>query len=324
MLSKMRITAIVAIVLMGFVGYALASPPVPPPVEGFGITTSVDVEMSSGDFTETEAFTWTWMHDNVREGRFEVVDTDGDGIPDTAVTFRGSDLMGDMRLATGGRAAQIRYTEEMQSTDTSFFQFNKDFAAASASADTEGNNLKVAKNYGYVASEASLIANASNQERVGLSIVANGDTAGLGDMPSLCPWAQGRFIPATNEFIAMGSDTSTTSVMVSDTNTEAVATRAPEVDHTISASGIGMAQGLMKLSLMEGNSMYSPEVNAHSYNPLWPGQGTGFAGPPNLQSKTDYYEKTQAIGTIEKFTKGMHYHSTIPQYQMPEPWYAIQ
>jgi len=324
MLSKMRIAAIAAIVLMGFVGYALASPPVPPPKEGFGITTAVDVEMSSGDFTEVESFTWTWVHDNVAEGRFEVVDTDGDGVPDTGVTFGGSDLAGDGFLATGGRAAQIRYTEEMQSTDTSFFQFNKDFGAASGGADPAGNNLNVSKNYGYVASEASLIANASNKERVGLSIVANGDTAGLGDMPSLCPWAQGGFIPATNEFIAMGSDTSTTSVMVSDTETEAVATRAPELNHSINASGIGMAQGLMKLALQEGDSMYSPEVDAHSRNPLWPGQGTGFAGAPNLQSKTTYSEKTQAIGTIDKFTKGMHYHSTIPQYQMPEPWFQLQ
>jgi hypothetical protein len=237
-----------------------------------------------------------------------------------------------MYLATSGRAAQIRYTEEMQSTDTSFFQFNKDFAAASGAADTEENNLKVAKNYGYVASEASLIANASNQERVGLSIVANGDTRGLNDMPSLCPWAQRAFIPATNEFIAMGSDTSTTSVMVSDTNTEAVATRAPELDHTISASGIGMAQGLMKLSLMEGDSMYyTPNAELPG---LFPNGGhfrqldipvtEMFPGPPNLVSKTDYSDKTQAIGTIEKFTKAMHYHSTIPQYQMPEPWYAIQ
>jgi hypothetical protein len=175
-----------------------------------------------------------------------------------------------------------------------------------------------------VASEASLIANASNSERVGLSIVANGDTTGLNDMPSLCPWAQADFIPATNEFIAMGSDTSTTSVMVSDTNTEAVATRAPELDHSISASGIGMAQGLMKLSLMEGNSMYIPEIDAHTAFPGFIPAGTVFPGPPNLVSKTTYSEKTQAIGTIEKFTKGMHYHSTLPAYQMPEPWYQIQ
>jgi len=323
MSSKVGVFAVVVGVLMFFSVVALASPPVPPPKEGFGITTAVDCEMSAGDFTEVEAFTWTWVNDGFKEGEFGI-------FPDGSPVPPGSDLHGQKYLDIAGRAAEIRYTEEMQSTDTSFFQFNKDFAAASEGADPAGNNLNVAKNYGYVASEASLIANASNKERVGLSIVANGDTRGLNDMPSLCPWAQGDFIPATNEFIAMGSDTSTTSVMVSDTDTEAVATRAPELNHSISAQGLGMAQGLMKVSLMEGNSMYIPaniiqsgDFHAVAGDDLF-GLGRPLPGAPNLVSKTTYNEKTQAIGTIEKFTKGMHYHSTIPAYQMPEPWYDLQ
>ena len=292
MLSKMRITAIAAIVLMGFVGYALASPPVPPPKEGFGITTAVDVEMSAGDFTEVESFVWTWMDDPANQPAGNASDS----------TLRPAMVLGD-----DGRAAQIRYTEEMQSTDTSFFQFKKTFGAASAGADTAENNLNVSKNYGYVASEASLIANASNKERVGLSIVANGDSRGLNDMPSLCPWASASAIPATNEFIAAGSDTATTSVMVSDTDTEVRATKAPELNHSISDQGIGMAQGLMKVALMEGDATYTPGGTV-----------------PNLISMTNYSETTKASGVIEKFTKSMHYHSTIPQYQMPEPWYQLQ
>lgn len=298
MIAKMGVFAIVGVGLIVFSGVAMASPPVPPPVEGFGITTAVDAEMSSGDFTEVEAFTWIWVSPNA------------------------GDLDGQMRLGPTGRAAQIRYTEEMQSTDTSFFLLNKDFAAASEGADPAGNNLNVAKDYGYVASQASLIANASNQERVGLSIVANGDAWGLNDMPSLCPWAQGYFVPATNEFIAMGSDTSTTNVMVSDTNTEAVATRAPELNHSIAAQGTGMAQGLMQLSLMEGDSMYSG-LAAGDFHWM-PGWANATAGPPNLVSTTDYSEKTQSVGTIHKFAKAMHYHSTIPAYQLPEPWYELQ
>jgi hypothetical protein len=293
MLSKMRIAAIAAIVVMGFVGYALASPPVPPPVEGFGISTNVDVEMSSGDFTEVESFQWTWMNDPDA-----VAGNDAD-----------SNLQGQMVLGPQGRAAEIRYTEEMQSTDTSFFQFNKDFGAASGGADTAGNNLNVSKNYGYVASEASLIANASNKETVGLSIVANGDSRGLNDMPSLCPWVADSTIPATNEFIAMGSETATTSVMVSDTDTEARATVAPELNHSILAQGIGVAKGLMRLSLMEGDAAYDP-INDEA--------------PPNLISKTKYSETTVAAGTIDKFSKGMKYTSTLPAWQMPEPWYQLQ
>lgn len=307
--SKTGISFVAAVALMTLAGFALASPPVPPPTEGFNIATVVDCEMSAGDFTEIEAFTWTWVRDMGYEE--EIV------IPST-LAYPGV----DQYLEWMGRAAQIRYTEEMQSTDTSFFQFKKGFTAASEGADTAENNLKVEKNYGYVASEASLIANAENKERVGLSIVANGDNAGLDDMPSLCPWATGSFIPATNEFIAMGSDTSTTSVMVSDTETAAVATRAPEMDHSISAVGVGMAQALMRAALMEGDTMYDPLYDTNGTDPVdlpWTEPG-----PPNLQSQTDYSERTQAIGTIDTFFKGMHYHSTIPQYQMPEPWYQLQ
>jgi len=60
---KGGILAVVVAGLMIFSGFALASPPVPPPVEGFNIATVVDVEMSAGDCTQLEAFTWTWMHD---------------------------------------------------------------------------------------------------------------------------------------------------------------------------------------------------------------------------------------------------------------------
>ncbi|MDY6951310.1 MAG: hypothetical protein SWE60_07355 [Thermodesulfobacteriota bacterium] len=317
--AKARIFAVVLAGLIIMPGVAFASPPVAPPVEGFSINTVVDCEMLGGDFVEVEGFTWTWARNMGRT-------FDNDGINDTTLPFPGNPQFLDDR----GRVAQIRYTEEMQSTDTSFFQFKKGFTAESGEgpfatpvADGEpgigqfgsDTNLLVEKNYGYVASEASLIANAENKERVGLSIIAAGDDAGLGDIPSLCPWVAETQIPATNEFIAMGSDTSTTSVMVSDTETEAVATVAPELNHTISAVGVGMAQALMKLSLMEGGGRFNPnEVG----DPLDPGD------VPDLVSETDYSEKTTASGTIDKFTKAMHYHSTIPEWQMPEPWYQLQ
>jgi len=319
--SKAAIIAVTVAALMGFAGLASASPPVPPPTEGFAITTAVDCEMSAGDFSETESFTWTWVYDpvallpvapNLDENHV------GRPLRQSTLGFPGT----DQYLGPYGRAAQIRYTDEMQSTDTSFLQFKKGFAAGSENDP----NVSVDRNYGYVASEASLIANAENKERAGLSIVANGEGfvridglgngnglrllgQGLGDMPSLCPWAYGAGIPATNEFIAMGSDTATTSVMVSDTETSVVATRAPEMDHSISAVGIGMAQGLMKVALMEGGDAYLPDFDED---------------PPDLVSETDYFEATRSSGTIEKFSKAMHYHSTIPAYQMPEPWYELQ
>jgi hypothetical protein len=291
MCARVGIVAVVTVVFFAFAGIAWASPPVPPPIEGFNIATNVDCEMSAGDFTEVEAFTWTWVYDTV-----EIE-------PGSTLAYPGVDQF----LANAARAGQIRYTEELASTDTSFFQFNKGFAADSHGADTAGNNLSVEKNYGYVASEGSLIANAENKERVGLSIVANGDGEGLDDMPSLCPWALRGKIPATNEFIAMGSDTSTTSVMVSDTETKAAGTRAPELNHTISAVGIGNATALMRVELLEGADVFVVT-----------------ATPPELVSDTSYSEKTSATGTIDRFVKAMHYHSTIPAVQMPEPWYQLQ
>jgi hypothetical protein len=327
MYSKVAILAVVVAALMVFSGFAFASPPVPPPTEGFAITTAVDCEMSAGDFSEAESFTWTWVNDPVRVTNTLPIAPNQDenhvGRPlllGSTLGFPGT----EQHLGPFGRAAQIRYTEEMQSTDTSLLQFKKDFNAGSESDP----NVSVERNYGYVASEASLIANAENKERAGLSIVANGDAIarigglgarfpvigqGLGDVPSLCPWAQYAGIPATNEFIAMGSDTATTSVMVSDTETSVVATRAPEMDHSISAVGVGMAQGLMKVALMEGGNAYARVFD-------------GFNGeqPPDLVSETDYSETTRSSGTIEKFSKDMHYHSTIPAYQMPEPWYELQ
>jgi hypothetical protein len=277
---------------MGFVGYALASPPVPPPFEGFGISTFVDVVMDAGDFTENESFTWTWM--------------DGPAGNNNTLAHPGAAQL----LDAGGRAAQIRYNEELNSIDTDFFQFNKTFNAASHVATSGGPNLDVDKIYGWDDDETSLITSVSNSERIGLSIVANGDSRGLGDMPSLCPWTVGQTIPATNEFIAMGSDTAAGlgGVMLAETHTEVLATGPPRMDHTISAEGIGMAQGLMRLSLMEGDAAFNA-----------PG-GT----VPDLISRTNYSETTRAAGVISTFVKGMHYDSVIPAYQMPEPWYQLQ
>jgi hypothetical protein len=60
--SKMGIVTLV-VGLMVFSGLAMASPPVPPPPEGFNIPTNVDVEMSAGDRTKIEQFGWTWVYD---------------------------------------------------------------------------------------------------------------------------------------------------------------------------------------------------------------------------------------------------------------------
>ena len=263
---------------------ALASPPVPPPPAGLGISLNTDVEVT-GDLEAVQSITWTWMHDTEENG---------------SSTLGQGNI--EQYLDAGGRAAQIVYSNELDAID-GLIEFKNSFDATSENEP----NLKVSKDIGYVASQASLIATAQDKERVGLSIIANGDSAGLGDMPSLCPWAVAETIPATNEFIAAGSDTLTTSIMVSHTDSDVTATGPPSLNHQISAEGIGTASASMLVRLMEGDSAYTPG-------------GTS----PNLVSETNYSEDTMASGVIDKFDKVMHYHSTIPAYQMPEPWYLLQ
>jgi len=270
--------------IVAFAGSALASPPVPPPPEGFGIVTETDVQVT-GDFTHESSLNWTYMYDTDPNG--------GSTLAHPGV---------NQALAEGGRAAQIRYMNEVDAID-GYVEFKNTFEARS----DEEPNLKVSKDFGYIASPDSLIASAEDEERVGLSIVANGDDAGLGDMGSLCPWGSGSGIPATNEFIAAGSSTRTTSIMVSHTDSDVTATGPPSLNHSISAVGEGTVTASMIVRLMEGGSGHVPGTAA-----------------PDLVSESSYEERTSASGVIEKVDKSMHYHSTIPQYQMPEPWYLLQ
>ncbi len=307
-------TAVVCILL--FAGFALASPPVPPPEEGFVIATSVDINCI-GDVTEEEEFTWTWVHDAGPIGPGSSVGPD------------------DPFLAIQGRAAQIRYDEGLRAIDSGAMQLSKQFTATSH----EEPNLEVAKDYAWAGMEGSGITNVENRERVGLSIVANGDVEGLGDMPSLCPWVHGNMIPATNEFIAMGSRTTATGAagnMVSMTRTDATGTGPPSLNHSISASGLGTAEAEMRLSLMEADLAYFPGINVNGWENAYgtierfPVDGHEVEaililgeGAPPMVSETQYEEYTGAFGQIVNFDKTMHYHSTLPDWQMPEPWYSI-
>ncbi len=294
-------TVLVCVLL--FAGFAFASPPVPPPEEGFVISTSVDINCI-GDVTEEEEFTWTYLADMGPPGR----------PPDHPAGWVGPD---DMFLGIYARAAQIRYDEGLRAVDSGAMQLNKQFTAASH----DEPNLEVAKDYAWAGMEGSGITNVENRERVGLSIVANGDTAGLGDMPSLCPWVADNIIPPTNEFIAMGSRTTATGAdgnMVSMTRTDATSTGPPSLNHSIHAEGLGTAEAEMRVGIMEGAQfIYCPSCNVH-FN-----EDFGGDGPPPLISLAEYEEYTGAFGQIFNFDKTMHYHSTLPDWQMPEPWYSI-
>jgi hypothetical protein len=223
-----------------------------------------------------------------------------------------------MYLGLFGRAAQIRYDEQLRAIDSGAMQLNKVFSATSH----DEPNIEVAKDYAWAGMEGSGISNVENRERVGLSIVVNGDFTGLNDMPSLCPWVRDEFIPATNEFIAMGSRTTATGAsgnMVSMTRTDATSTGPPSLGHTIHAEGLGTAEAEMRLALMEAEYMYDPEGDRYfDGNLVFVG-----LGPPPLISLAEYEEYTGAFGQIPNFDKDMQYISVIPAFQMPEPWYSI-
>lgn len=340
--KRISIFTVVSVLFLTFSGLALASPPVPPPVEGFGINTACDVELA-GDLKEEEGFVWTYVDPeesmtDPQRTLWEFYD-----FPFSSVD--------PLFLAIGGSAAQVRYTEDLDSLDSSLTQFRKNFAAQSHDDEP---NLKVDKDLGFVASAASLIAFAEDKETVGLGIVSYGNepvinvlvpaplpnpedaeqilqgggsvggggggNGGWGDppledMPGLCPWAGGE-IPATNEFIAAGSSIATTSQMVSHTDSDVTSTGPPELNHSISAQGTGTAAAQMRVQLMEGDNSVDADLQVVG--------GTFDFVIPNLVSETDYAEDTSATGVIDKFSKAMHYHSTIPSAQLPEPWYQLQ
>jgi hypothetical protein len=253
-------------------------------MEGFVIATTVDINCI-GDVIENEEFTWTWMDDD-------------------AVLPNNSRVMPTMNLDIGGRAAQIRYDEGLRAIDSGAMQLNKTFVAQSH----DEPNVDVAKDYAWAGMEGSGISNVENRERVGISIVAWGDTRGLNDMPSLCPWIHATPLDATNEFIAMGSRTTANGAsgnMVSMTRTDATTTGPPMLGHTIHAEGLGTAEAEMRLALMEGDDIAENNTT------------------PDLISMAEYEEYTGAFGQIFNFDKDMQYISVIPAYQMPEPWYTI-
>ncbi len=350
--KRMGVFVVAAVFVFVLAGAGLASPPVPPPEEGYIITTNCDVNMGTGDFIEDEEFTWTYVTDYL----IEELQT----LPGPSVD--------PMFLGIAGRAAQIRYDEQLRSVDSGSFQLDKGFSATSHEEDDP--NLNVEKDYAWTGQAGSGITNVENRERAGLSVVASGEDPvvvpavvdffppippdgdahnegqapavgggalpgpfvrdGLDDMPGLCPWVRDNPIPATNEFIAMGSRTTAsgaTGQIASHTRTDVTSTGPPSINHNISAVGsAASAEAEMRVQLMEGDGSVDADIHGTIYwqEPGFPLVWDDYVAlyPPNLISLTEYEEYTGAFGIFE-FNKQMHYHSEIPDWQMPEPWYEI-
>jgi hypothetical protein len=226
---KKVILAIAVAFVFAFSGSVLASPPVPPPDQGFVIETYTDI-LCTGGVIEDENFAWRWSRDGV------------DPI---------NDLVEDQSIG------EITYEQEFNSFYGINTVFIKDFDAKSHVDGTQ--NLEVDKTIGYV-SDGAAGAIADHDERVSVVVVSAGgdmETAFPGAL-ALCPMLGPNLteMTATNESIAMGSSFNVGSggAISSHTETNAYVTESVELGYEINADGYGVTVNAgMRASLWEGD-----------------------------------------------------------------------
>ena len=272
-----RIRLIVAVAVasvaltIAVAGIASANPPVPPPNETSLIETSTDVTVYSGSFYEETTFDRTYSTK-------ELNDT----------------------LENDERVAQIQYDAHTSATD-GYFEIKKGFTADGQNTP----NLKVDAKVGFVKGNA-VTSSLDLTENVGMSNVAEGDTAGGTGVGALCPWAQNACIPPTNTFVAAGSQLKDVTLVNSHTITTVATTESPQVHYEINAKGpiveggnetlgMGTIAAGMKVRTMEG-------LNCNRTHPL--------------ASRLTYSELSRATGAW-KFAKSMVHTAQIPGINEP-------
>jgi len=203
---------------------AVASPPVPPPPEGFKINTETRIHCI-GDVVEKQDFNWRY---------FSGTGNIGQGWQD---------------------GAEVRYTQDFRAFggETTFV---KDFAATTDSVP----NLDVFKLIGYEADQGSNASVAIHEERVGLAVVSAGGDLGpnLGGLLSLCPWVvTGGEYPATNEGIAAGSKFKVTELRNFTTSSQVISTDIPRLQYEVDAPyGVGTIEASFIVELWEGRTTF--------------------------------------------------------------------
>jgi hypothetical protein len=289
-MKKLAILAAVAMV-MAFATSGVASPPVPPPPEGFEINTTTSIECV-GTVTETENYDWTYYYtENGAGAPLPIPDPPG----------------GPGNPAGFNQAAQVRYTEDFQAIN-GFTQYNKSFGAATFVGSDEPN-LEVDKDIGYIANTEDPLAQATMVERVGMNIVATGDVvrAGFSDLLALCPLgvtSAEATLPATNEAVAAGNTFKVTLLQNWGSNSQVTTTSLPELQHDVSAvvqdsfAGVGDISATFIVQALEA----APGYNDPAGNPI--------------ASNVSYTETATASG-IWNFDKFMEYKSAINPRILP-------
>jgi len=149
---------------------------------------------------------------------------------------------------------------------------------------------------------------------VALSLVLLGGF-GLVCFP-VCSWAQNVSVSASSGSVAAGNLSSTSSQMSSSTNSAITATGLPSLDHGVSATGVGNVSAVMIGIIQQGDGAVTRIMDRV--------QQGNHSAVPDLISRVNYMHKSSASGIIDKFNVSLHYHSTIEDYQTPEPWFLIQ
>jgi len=267
--------------LFAFTGTVMASPPVPPPEEGFKITTDTNI-VAVGQVTENEAFTWHWNNGNI------------DGI----------NPAGGGNLAPNESEARIRYMEEFNSNNTLSAAtvpttFDKKFLAESHPTDTP--NMSVDKVIGYT-SDGAAGSVADFDDKVAIEVVSAGGAqrGAFAGIFVLCPWVGPNVdeLPATNEGIAMGSSFDIPNLMANgafgsisaNIESDAEVTNQVTLGYDITATGAGRVNAAMLAKLYDG-------IQPVTANTL----------VPPLGSVATYTEFAEANGLFAPFHKKMDY-----------------
>lgn len=271
-MKKVILTIAVAFVF-AFVGSVWASPPCPPPEQGYVLSTTTAITCI-GSVVEEQSFT----------------DTHGFRLGPFPVNINA--------LSANETISRIRYEEEYRGYG-GFTALSKDFDAKSH--DTP--NLEVDKAIGYI-SDGVPGSVASFDERVAIEVVSAGTNRGaaaqFGGLLAMCPWspvADG--YPATNEGVVMGSSFSVVaggniSVL---THTDAEVTENVSLGYGIHAVGANATVSAgMLATLWEGDAAFVPVPGAFPAVPL--------------AARTTYTEMATATGVFD-FSKEMLYQSVF-------------
>ena len=244
--------------LFAFTGTVMASPPVPPPEEGFKITTDTNI-VAVGQVTENESFSWHWNNGNA------------DGIAPN----------GGGNLAFNESEARIRYTEEFNSNNTlaGAGDFGRDLRAeaepgetppttfdkkfVAESHPTDNPNVTVDKVIGYT-SDGAPGSVADFDDKIAIEVVSDGgaQAGAFAGIFVLCPWVGPNVAQLwpVNAGVAMGSSFDIPNLMANgafgsisaNIESDAEVTSQVTLGYDITATGAGRVNAAMLAKLYDG------------------------------------------------------------------------